>query len=550
MHLGAQRTRSGHVSAAVTWNLLLLLSVCSAALSGEEDFIAQGVDILQRLGLTAQTSSDGSFRRTTSTLHAIDTNDPSPVDAVPGYGVLLDSNFHYEALTDSLFPSEFGEEFSVLVSLSSWRANNAFLFSVRDVRDRLSFGIQLLPHRVVVYTAEKSTLYFTYNWQDGSQHSFAVGVRARSVSFYALCGAVQQREQTLARSQILRESGGLFTLGRMNSKSVSFSGRVCQLDFYPSAQAAAHYCSYLKKQCRLADTERLPLTHSGIDFEVNDLPSSPSTMSPPGVHTTHVSPIKTTEWDKLSSNTLVTQYATLSPSVHLNDKNFITTLKPVDHQATPSLHPDKTTIANTKRQLSLSLAKSTLITTTNTLSAKHIRPQGDTDLSENSTEKDSSSGNQQALNVTPGLISPVRQNRVKEELRNNTLTSPGESGMVAQQVPSVQQIHPRTNGTTLYRENQVDISEERDLDGSYDSVDMGEYDYTYEDGDFFYDYEEDLRGPKGEPGPWGPPGPPGLPGPPGKRGSRGPPGPHGNPGQPGPLGPKVSRFIQKSSPGF
>ncbi|KAK2835212.1 hypothetical protein Q5P01_015696 [Channa striata] len=220
MHLGAQRTRSGHVSAAATWNFLLLLSVCSAVLSGEEEHLAQGVDILYQLGLTAQNSTNNE--RTSSTLSAYTTVPSSLNLPVSGYGILLDSNTFYEAPAGSLFPPEVGEEFSVVVSLSSWRANNAFVFSVRDGRDRLRFGIQLLPRRVVIYTAEKASIYFTYNWQDGSQHSFAIGVHARSVSFYADCGAVLQREQTLGRSQTLGDSRSLFTLGRMNSKGSTF----------------------------------------------------------------------------------------------------------------------------------------------------------------------------------------------------------------------------------------------------------------------------------------------------------------------------------------
>uniref|UniRef100_A0A672HCA3 Thrombospondin-like N-terminal domain-containing protein n=1 Tax=Salarias fasciatus TaxID=181472 RepID=A0A672HCA3_SALFA len=398
------------------------------------------------------------YERTSSppTAH---TDAPSPVDAVSGYGVLLDSNSLYEAPASSLFPPEFGEEFSVVVSLSSWRANNAFLFSVTDGRDRLRFGIQLLPRRVVVYTAEKASIYFTYNWQDGRQHPFAVSVRARSVSFFADCGAVHQREQTLGRSQTLGESGGLFSLGRMNSKSAPFAGQVCQLDIYPSAHAATHYCSYLKKQCRLADTDRLPSPHSA-------------------------------------------------------------------HLSASSLRPEHSTLATPSTPSALDLASSPTVTTSSDMLAKDRRPQGDTDHSENSTEKESSSGSQQTLDVTPGLISPVRQSRVKEGLRNNSNTSFTDS----RSGPHVPETHVRANGTTLYRENQVDTSEEHDLDGSYENVDIGGYDYGYEDPDFFYDYEDGFRGPKGEPGP---PGPFGLPGPVGMKGYPGPDGPPGLTGLPG-----------------
>lgn len=412
--------------------------------------------------------------------------------------MLLDSNSLYEAPAGSLFPPEIGEEFSVVVSLSSWRANNAFLFSVKDGRDRLRFGIQLLPRRVVVYTAEKAPIYFTYNWQDGRQHPFAVGVRARSVSFYADCGAVQQREQTLGRSQTPGDSGGLFTLGRMNSKAAPFNGRVCQLDIYPSAQAAAHYCNYLKTQCRLADTYRLPLPHPGLNMEANDPPSKPLTKSLVGVAATHHTPIKTTAAFKLYPNRLVTQYSTLSPSLepHLGDQSHISTLDPLAHSTTSLLQPHSPTLPTLSGQGVLDLAHTTTITTTNNVWAKGSSLQGEADLSENSTEDKSSSGSLQTPDATPDLI---RQSEVKEG--NNSIVSTRESRVVPQQTHQLVETHLRANGTTLYRENQVDTSEQHGLDGSYDDVDMRGYDYGYEEPDFLYEYEDGFHGPKGEPGP-------------------------------------------------
>lgn len=429
---------------------------------------------------------------------------PSPLNLpVSGYGVLLDSNSLYEAPAGSLFPPEFGEEFSVVVSLSSWRANNAFLFSVKDSRDRLRFGIQLLPRRVVVYTAEKASIYFTFNWQDGRQHPFAVGVRARSVSFYADCGAVQQREQTLGRSQTLGDSRGVFTLGRMNSKAAPFSGRVCQLDIYPSAQAAAHYCSYLKKKCRLADTFRLPLPHSGLDIEANDPPSNSLTKSSVGVAATYHTPINATVDVKLTPGTLVTQNSTLKTSakLHQGDESHISTLDPHARSTTSLLQPDSPTSPYLRGQTVQDPIYSTTVTTTKNMLARENNSQVDSDLSENSTEEERSSVSLQTPHATPGLTSPARQSRLKEGLRNNSITSSRDSRFQSQQTLQLQEMYLRANGTTLYRENQVDTSEQHDLDGSYDDVNMGGYDYGYEEPDVFYDYEDGFRGPKGEPGP-------------------------------------------------
>uniref|UniRef100_A0A3Q2CDU5 Laminin G domain-containing protein n=1 Tax=Cyprinodon variegatus TaxID=28743 RepID=A0A3Q2CDU5_CYPVA len=546
MHLGAQRTRSGHVSAAATWNFLLLLSVCSAV-SAKNNYSAQGVDILYQLGLTNQSRTDISSNGTASP-HTTSTNGPQPLNIpVPGYGVVFNATSLYEIPANSLFHSDFGVEFSFVISLSSWRANNAFVFSVKDSRDRLRFGIQLLSQKVIVYTAEKSTSYFNHKWKDGQQHAFAVGVRAQSVSFYEDCGAVQQREQTLGRSQRLGESGNLFTLGRMNSKAVPFIGKVCQLDIYPSAQAAANYCNYLKKQCRLADTYRSSFLGSGLDLEANDSPSNPSTMPPVGVLATHQqlsNKVPTTD-QLLPSNQVNIQSSTLSPRTELypRKQDHIFTLKPSTSPSTFLFEPNSLTQATLSRQAQ-GLTHSRTFSTTKMEFAKESEPKADTDHTEISTKEGRNSKNLHVEDFT-ALTSPIMQTQAIEGLRDNFR----HSDLGPQQTHRVLQSHPKVNGTTLYREHQVDSSEHHGLDGSYEDQDYGGYDYGFEEPEIFYEYEDGLNGPKGEPGPPGPPGPPGLPGPPGKRGSRGPPGPQGKPGQPGPPGPKGSKGDPGLSPG-
>lgn len=436
------------------------------------------MDILYRLGLSARSSTD----KRTGPPPTPHTTAPSPSHLpVSGYGVLFDSNSLYEAPAASLFPPEIGEEFSVVVSLSSWRANNAFLFSVKDGRDRLRFGIQLLPRRVVVYTAEKTSVYFTYNWQDGRQHPFAVGVRARSVSFFADCGAVHQREETLGRSRPLGESGGLFTLGRMNSKAAAFNGRVCQLDIYPSAEAAAHYCNYLKTQCRLADTHRLPSPHPSFEILANDPPpSNPLTKSLVGVAATHRSPLKATAAFTLSPGNSVKRYPTLSPSVqpHPRDRSHVSKSDPFARTTSSSLRRDNPTVATPSARAG-HLARGTTIATNRDVAI---------DLSENGSKEEISSGSPRSPDATtPGLI------RVKEGLRNTS----GDSHSRVQQTHRLREFHPRANGTTLYRENRVDAS---DLDGGDEEVDVGGYDYGYEDTDDYYEYDDGFRSPKGEPG--------------------------------------------------
>lgn len=450
------------------------------------------MDILYQLGLRNQSRTDNSYERTDSP-HTIDTDVPSNVP-VPGYGVVFDSNSLYEIPASRLFHSEFGVEFSFVISLSSWRANNAFVFSVKDGRDRLHFGIQLLPRKIVVYTAEKSSIYFTHNWQDGQQNAFAVGVRLRSVSFYEDCGAAHQREQTLGRSQRLGEPGNLFTLGRMNSKAVNFLGRVCQLDIYPSAQAAAHYCKYLRKQCRLADTYRLPSSHSGLDFEANDHPSNPSTMSPVGVAATHQVSNKDRTTEKvLPSSQVDTQSSTLSPTIQLQPRkqSHIFTLKQSTVSTPFFLEPNSPTQATLSRR-ALDVAHSRRITTTESELAKESQPRTEIGHTENSKEELSSSKNLHILEA-----SSVGQSQVKVGLRNTSR----DSGLRPPQTHQTLESRFKANGTTLYRENQVDTAEHHTLDGSYEDTDHGEYDYGYEEPDIFYSYEDDFRGPKGDPGP-------------------------------------------------
>lgn len=463
------------------------------------------MDILHRLGLTAQSSRETFYESTSfsSTSSLTSTTSP-PSHPLPGAGVVLDPDSHYEAPAGGLFPPEIGEEFSVVVSLSSWRANNAFLFSVRDGRDRLRFGVQLLPRRVVVYTAEKASVYFNYDWQVGHQYSFAVGVRPRSVSFYADCGAVHQREQILARPLTLGGSGGLLTLGRMNSKAAAFQGRVCQLDIYPSAQAAARYCNFLKKQCRLADTFRSPPSppHS-LDMEANDPPSYEPSVEPHPTHAAETHNPQTPTMRRTAPNpspkSLIPQYSTLSPSVqpHLGDRTHITLLDPITHSNPPSLQPDSPASATLSGLSDLGIARRTTSTPGPAGATRYS--QGAVVQSDNDTEEESSPRRPRTTDATPSLISPVRQSRLKEGLRNSS--SSGDFNLRPHPTDRLLESMLKINGTTLYRENQVDASEERGMDGSYDDVDMGGYDYGYEEPEYFYDYEGGFTGPKGEPGP-------------------------------------------------
>lgn len=416
----------------------------------------------------SQSGAGNLYVRTSSPSGPHTTVPPSSNRPVSGSELMLYSNSLYEASVKSLIPPEVGDEFSFVVSFSSRRANNAFLFSIKDNRDRLAFGIQLLPRRVVVHTADNAPVFFTYNWQDGGPRPFAVGVRAHSVSFYADCGAVQQqREQPQGRAQTLQDPGGLFSLGRMNSKSAPFIGRVCQLDIYPSAEAAVHYCNYLKTQCRRADTYRLP--HPGLMMEAYDPPFDPLIPSPVAVAATHHSALKSPAFFGFDSNPLVTQHPAPSSPVkpHLEDQSSLATL-----------YLPSTT--------SLRLPGSPLPT---------MNPTGVLDPTESTTmkttaqagEEESSSGSLQATEGALDVITSVRQSQANG--------GPKPSSVAPRETLQLD-THSRGNSTTLYREDQVEQQQEQH--SSYEGPDMGGYDYRYED--FLYEYEDGFRGPKGEPG--------------------------------------------------
>ncbi|XP_016112126.1 collagen alpha-1(XXIV) chain [Sinocyclocheilus grahami] len=475
-----------------------------------------GVDLIHQLGLSGRRDIHSSGTPYLSSLAS------SLSILPPGFGVVLRQDSLIEAPSVDLIPAGVEEEFSIIVSLSSWRANNAFIFSVRDGRDRLQFGLQLRPGRVVVYTGEKASIYFKYDVQDGQWHSFSVGVRPRSVSFYARCGAVQYGEETLTRPQTLSSEGRL-SVGRMDSRMVQFEGALCQLDIYPSAQAAVHYCDYVKKQCRLSDTFRSLSGSSESPF--------PSVSPSPKFHRSSLDSHSQRFIPTLADHSTT---ATNSIPTALFDQ-FSTTSSPMFRSNTPR-HMNPSSRPFSKVQ---SLYFTPETSTSNPTTDKNLD-------GENVTENQLLLKKPRATRATPDLITIIKQSHLKEALRNDDRAHQFNKELL--------QTNPKVNSTILYREessyNLVDQSEEQVQEGEHDagySEGYG-YDYGFEEDEYFFDYDG-FVGPKGEQGPPGPIGPPGLPGPPGKRGLRGPPGPHGSPGPPGLPGPKGAKGDPGLSPG-
>uniref|UniRef100_A0A8B9KN10 Thrombospondin-like N-terminal domain-containing protein n=1 Tax=Astyanax mexicanus TaxID=7994 RepID=A0A8B9KN10_ASTMX len=546
MHLGAQRTRRGHTApTAKPRALLLLLSVCATVLFAEEHSQSQGVDLILQLGLSSLRDAGHSSWVSSST------DSPSLVPLLPvlsfsilppGVGVTLGQDTVIEAPVAGLLPAGVEEEFSLIVSLISERARNAFLFSVWDSADRLQFGLQLLPGRVVVYTGEKASVYFNYEAQDGRWHSFAVGVRPRSVSFYAHCGGLQYSEETLTRPRSVGLDGRV-TVGRMSSRAPQFEGSLCQLEIYPSAQVATHYCDYVKKHCRLADTFRSHLTASPMSLFPSASPSvsSPSVLSPNVVSPSAASPATTPAASSAPLESQTPNSAKLlakvtSPSLGtLLDQFPSTGVSFWDKLSARTIRPASSP-SNRLQDLTPR--------TTTTMLLHEGEHQGENDTEDHQRLP----ARPRATRATPDLIPLHRQSRTKESgVRNTSGPQQPSDDLIETQL--------KVNGATLYRQphhhhSHQEHSPEDDEEQPYDPGDSDGYGYDYglEEGDYFLEYDS-SDGLKGDPGPPGPPGPPGLPGPPGKRGSRGPPGPHGNPGPPGLPGPKGAKGDPGLSPG-
>lgn len=427
---------------------------------------SQGVDLIHQLGLSGHRDVHSSGTAYLTSLAS------SLSILPPGVGAILGRDALIEAPSLGLLPAGVEEEFSIIVSLSSWRANNAFLFSMRDGRDRLQFGLQLLPGRVVVYTGEKASVYFKYDVQDGQWHSFSVGVRPRSVSLYARCGVVQYSEETLTRPQTLGSEGRL-SVGRMDSRAVQFEGALCQLDIYPSAQAAANYCDYVKKQCRLSDTFR-SLSGSTESHFPSVSPSPKFHRSSSESHTLGFIPTLADHSTTATNSIPTALYDQLS-----------TTSAPIFRSSTPRLM--KTSPGPINKEQSLAFTPET------TTSNPGMNLDG-----ENDTENKPLLKKPRATRATPDLITIVKQSRLKEALRND--------GGSTQSNKELLQTNLKVNGTVLYREessyNLVEQSEEQVQEGTPDvgySEGYG-YDYGFEEDEYFFDYDGSV-GPKGEPGP-------------------------------------------------
>uniref|UniRef100_A0A4W3HJN1 Thrombospondin-like N-terminal domain-containing protein n=3 Tax=Callorhinchus milii TaxID=7868 RepID=A0A4W3HJN1_CALMI len=516
MHLGAQRTRSGIISPPVKTNsLLFLLTVCLTA--GIAQGHSQGIDILQRLGFTENNGQRLSSSPT----------QPWPSLSLPQgvlmteLGIMLSSEAHIETQAESIVPLDIGSEFTIIASLRSHRVNNAFLFSIRN-KNRIQFGVQILPRKLVVYIAEKPSVYFDYNAHDGQWHSFAIEIKGKTASFSADCGKKHFSKELLKKPQKFVSNSKL-VLGRMNFKSAPFEGVICQLDIYPNAQASTNYCNYVKKQCRRADTYRSQ-SPSLTTASYKDTSSRSQLTSSPF-----------SEGTQPTSSSLISLYVNPEEQQKIQDTTMY-----LNQSLTSTTEPNAVT-SSPEPRISFTSAPTTTLPTPNITDPMQLHQTLNTDIesrvvgavtgqpnvsfnlgnaeespveqktkenqSDNATEGDRGGKLLSVVRELPPLTSLVKQSKITESLNKRN-----QSGIIKQKSDELMEI--QMINATLYRssqetssKNQFDLWDENihsnedtehNMEKPYD-IDIESYDYDYEDFTDLFDYE-DLKGSKGEPG--------------------------------------------------
>lgn len=432
-------------------------------------FLFTAVDVLHQLGLVSNVQQPS------------ETTVPSASPLTQGVrltvaGVVLTGDAHIESPIAQVIPANLGHRFTILVGLYSYRVNNAFLFSIRN-KNRLQFGVQLLPRKVVVFTGGKQSVYFEYSVHNEQWHLFAIDIRDKTVSIFAECGKKYYSKEIHFEVEMF-VLDGLFTLGRMNSHSVSFEGVICQLDIIPSAEASANYCKYVKQQCRQAETYRsqlgAPHVSDGLDvFLKKNMGEKKQSEDVPSYRRKGVSNIPVTNAAQIHS----------LPD-YLESRNVSAEAKPV-LEAWPQ--------TELQEEVSLPLHQQ----------EPSIR-RGITEKPMGSYQNTSHNAIEDADRQSePSLISPVKQSKIKSDGMDKERQHVGE--------PTKKQ---RVFNTTLYSltadlslDNQLSLAsngpsspnKSYHMENNYE-IDVDNYAYGYEDHDKIFEMGS-IRGSKGETGP-------------------------------------------------
>ncbi|KAG8437232.1 hypothetical protein GDO86_008076 [Hymenochirus boettgeri] len=352
MYLGAQRTRSGNISpTGKAINLLLLFAIFIGV--GISERPRQGIDRLHKLDPEGHESA----LPTTATAPLSSASKSQSLHLTES--VVLTKDTFIEYPIDSHFLSLLEYSFTILVSLRSDVVNNAFLFSIRN-KSRLSFGVQLLPKKIVVYTGGKHSVFFDYSVHDGQWHNFAIIIGEKSVSLLAACGRKYYTKE--AEIQTFA-SGGMFTLGRMSLHSVHFEGEICQLEIIPSAVASTHYCKYLKTLCLHSDTYRSqPTVQTSGFFSHSTNNTSQELQSNISLQTIKelILPVNVTNLPSVSHNTVLFKNGSFEPTHTGKDINQ-SIGNDLDHTDGKIRSKNKHTFYDVSTQISQNTSKSLLL---------------------------------------------------------------------------------------------------------------------------------------------------------------------------------------------
>ncbi|GAB1288216.1 Collagen alpha-1(XXIV) chain [Apodemus speciosus] len=522
----------------------------------------QGIDILQQLGL------GGTDVRYTSSVTAVPPPSSTPLPQgvhLTDIGVVLRDNAYIESPLVNILPVSLRQPLTMLIALQSFKVNNAFLFSIRN-NNRLQFGLQLLPKKLVVHVGGKQTVAFNYSVHDERWHSLAITVDRRVVSMFAECGKRYFNGGTTSEVQTF-DPHSVFTLGSMTNSSAHFEGTVCQLDVIPSTAASAEYCRHLKQQCPRTDASQVErsLPHTSL-MPTRHPKHTPLTRDFAGIELSQKRFTEQAPLPKGSDETELPQETFADGESILNRSNGSGAVHGNQERQTP------------RAQLtSFHSGNISAVTLPNyRIQAKEITTKEETNLTLSVTHHlPSKAGMNEGERINPlfagfdnitqheeaaGLPSPKKASSSIAHTNQDTMTNLKKAVTADLYTNELMEME-RIINSTLYRvihgpsvDNHLELRKEGEfhpdatnpIENSYEPQ---PYDYYYyEDYNTVLDMEY-LRGPKGDTGPPGSPGPMGIPGPSGKRGPRGIPGPHGNPGLPGPPGPKGPKGDPGMSPG-
>ncbi|KAL4646507.1 collagen alpha-1(XXVII) chain B-like [Arapaima gigas] len=224
--------------------LILCAVLYCACYLGLAEIHFEDVDVLQRLGLAARRSPAAS-----AGLRVL------PQGVIPlKSGVFLTQQVQIRVPVGSIIPMTFGTSLCLVLSLCSYRLNNAYFFSVVSKDKKLLLGIQFVTGKIIVHLGEQKSVYLDYNIHNSKWDNLAIEIQEHKVILHTSCGKKRVYADLHFTKEASLDPEGSFFLGKMNPNSIQFEGALCQFDIYHSSKAAHNYCKYIRKECMEAET--------------------------------------------------------------------------------------------------------------------------------------------------------------------------------------------------------------------------------------------------------------------------------------------------------